>query len=300
MSGIKKIESKKESKEEYKEQKKEEYKFVSPSSKHIENLIIWSKAHMKLTKDRSGCQTAHAERSKAADLLAITNVEDVDTCCCTVCNKQSSKQSSKQSAKMIGLVPIYRFAAIEGAGDHGGNGGIYPCDKCRKPTGQVYFGLPGGLVSWSCKARCADCCTKGPNGVDGTVNFRINGLSRCQVCHTDSISIRGTQSGGKYSCDYLGWEAFTCKCETMRHIIYNGETIMYDKFGVQPGTNKFYSFHSESRYTPEKCVKLIRSESSTPAPMQSTERPIYYPRTYYASDDESSQDDYSDDDYYYG
>ncbi len=235
----------------------------SKSSQHIVDLITLTHTVQALMDKRM------VASYEAAKTLATVDLAAPDRCWCTFCNKDVAKDESKTVAKsasiaasavaapvrqVMTLVPLYRFPCIEGAGDYGGDGGSYPCDQCGTATGHVFLGLPGGSAAWSRKARCPECCKASSAGA---VRYRIHAWSRCAVCHTDSISIRGTSAHDHG----LRWEAFACQCEEARHWIYNGGVIMCDdQIHCKPDRGDVYYFYGESNYTPEKCVKELRKE----------------------------------------
>jgi hypothetical protein len=120
------------------------------------------------------------------------------------------------------------------------------CIYCQKDTSKATFALFGGGVSW-CQANICAQCVKS----DLMPRYRLNHCILCQVCNTNSISVCGN---GGYS--RFVWEAFACKCEKVRHLVYN-TTGPYVDSQIH-GRHGLYQFHGDGRCVSKKVEEIKR------------------------------------------
>lgn len=212
-----------EEEDEEEEEKFEERKltFVSPSSAPVQNLIDLTNTHRKILS----LPSSKKETELSANLVStgIITPGGKVVCGCIVC---LFKESTKDD---VGRPQIELQST--GASKHH-----------VAPTGERFV-LPGGKFCWF----LSQVERKEP------VKIWAHHCEKCTTCGEQSMSVRAALAHG--GAHYFVWEAITCKCESVRNIIYCQGKIFVDdqisSFDESDGCVGYY-------YEPSgRCVKEI-------------------------------------------
>jgi hypothetical protein len=188
---------------------------VSEASKPIVDLLVLSRTRFYSAESRHHNRTRNSPLTKSDLIAPLTKVAkdakvvDTSVCTCSHCcldlhYGEKDDDDDKKQKTHIRLKEVSRCKSSPWSNS--------PCVYCQKPATLVNFSLPQkNAAVWARIPVCQECSDAGK-----IPSYRLHHLFRCTKCNTDSMSVVGGRA------NQIVWEAFTCECESVRHLIYSG------------------------------------------------------------------------------